>query len=145
MPEQWQRDDYLLTTDPAAVDVETVHAVLAQSYWAKGIPLDVVRRSVAHSLPFSLLRAGELVGFARVVTDYTTFAYVCDVFVLPEHRGRGLATWMMGCVVAHPELRGLRRWCLVTRSAANVYARVGFVPTPTPDGWMERLDPHVYE
>ena len=145
MSEQWQRDGYLLTTDPSAVDMDALYDFLHQAYWSRGIPLEVVRESVANSLSFSLLHTARFVGFARVITDYATFAYVGDVFVLPAYRGQGLGTWMMSCVVAHPRLQGLRRWCLVTRDAQALYARVGFAPTPTPERWMERLDPHVYE
>lgn len=145
MAEQWHHGDYLLTTDRTAIDVGAVHAFLEQSYWTPGVPLEVVQRALAHSLNFGLLRDQQLVGFARVITDYATFAYVADVFVLPEFRGQGLGTWMMSRIVAHPELQGLRRWCLVTRDAHEVYARVGFEPTAVPERWMEKLDPHVYE
>jgi GNAT superfamily N-acetyltransferase len=145
MADEWRRDDYLLTTDPAAVDVGAVHAFLHDSYWARGVPLDVVKRSLEHSLSFTLLRDQHLVGFARVITDYATFAYVTDVFVLPEFRGQGLATWMMTCILTHPELQGFRRWCLATRDAHHVYARVGFARTAIPERWMEMLDPHVYD
>jgi GNAT superfamily N-acetyltransferase len=142
---EWQRDEYRLSTDPAAVDTDVVHGFLRESYWARGIPLEIVQRSLAHSLNFSLLHAQQQVGFARVITDYATFAYVGDVFVLPEHRGQRLATWMMQCVVAHPDLQGLRRWCLATRDAQHVYARVGFQPIATPERWMEIRDPAVYQ
>lgn len=145
MAEQWRRDGYLLTTDPDAIDIGAVHAFLEQSYWAQGIPLEVVRESMAHSLSFGLLHEQQLVGFARVITDYATFAYVGDVFVLPEFRGQGLATWMMTCIVSHPQLQGLRRWCLATRDAHQLYARVGFERTAIPERWMEKLDSHVYE
>jgi GNAT superfamily N-acetyltransferase len=145
MSEQWQRDGYVVTTDPDAIDMDALHTFLHQSYWARGIPLEVVREAVDHSLNFTLLQPPHFVGFARVITDYATFAYVTDVFVLPEHRGRGLGSWMMGCVMAHPQLQGLRRWCLVTRDAHAVYARVGFSPTAIPERWMELLDPKVYE
>lgn len=144
MPEEWRRDGYLLTTDPGAVDVGAICTFLQQSHWAPGIPLEVVRRSVAHSLNFALLHQDHLAGYARVITDYATFAYLTDVFVLAEHRRRGLATWMMTRVLEHPELQGLRRWCLVTRDAKRLYERVGFERTPTPDRWMERLDPYMY-
>ena len=145
MAEQWHRDDYVLTTDPNAIDIGAVHAFLEQSYWARGIPLEIVRRALEHSLSFGLLREHQLVGFARVISDYATFAYVSDVFVLPEFRGQGLATWMMTCILAHPELQGLRRWCLATRDAHQLYAQVGFERTTIPERWMEKLDPQVYE
>lgn len=144
MPETWQRGDYTLTDDPTRIDFAVLHAFLREAYWSRGIPTEVLRRAVDHSLNFSLLRGGEFAGFARVITDDATFAYVCDVFVLPEHRGQGLATWMMSCVLAHPELQGLRRWSLLTRDAAHVYERMGFAPSPTPERWMEKLDPGVY-
>lgn len=145
MAEQWRRGDYLLTTDPNAIDVGAVHAFLVQSYWTPGVPLEVIQRAMAHSLCFGLLREHELIGFARVISDYATFAYVADVFVLPPFRGHGLATWMMTCIVAHPHLQGLRRWCLATRDAHSLYAKVGFQRTTIPERWMEILDSHVYE
>ena len=141
---EWQRDGYTLTTDPARVDLALVHGYLAQSYWAKGIPLEVVRRSIEHSLNFTLLHGTEQVGFARVITDYATFAYVGDVFVLEPHRGRGLSKWMMRVIVEHPELQGFRRWSLLTRDAHGLYAQVGFTPLAAPDRWMERWTPDAY-
>ena len=141
---EWQRDGYTLTTDPARVDLALVHGYLAQSYWAKGIPLEVVRRSIEHSLNFTLLHGTEQVGFARVITDYATFAYVGDVFVLEPHRGRGLSKWMMRVILEHPELQGFRRWSLLTRDAHGLYAQVGFTPLAAPDRWMERWTPDAY-
>ena len=141
----WHRDDFRLTTDPSEIDMGAVHAFLCQSYWAQGIPLEVVQKAVAHSLNFSLLRGDQLVGFARVISDHATFAYVSDVFVLPEFRGHGLAIWMMTCILAHPQLQGLRRWCLATRDAHQLYARVGFERTKIPERWMEKLDTEVYQ
>jgi GNAT superfamily N-acetyltransferase len=143
--EQWQRNGFRLTNDLSEIDVDAVYAFLHESYWAKGIPLEVVQRSLEHSLNFGLLQGERLVGFARVVTDFATFAYVGDVFVLPEFRGQGLATWMMSCVVSHPELQSLRRWCLATRDAHHVYQRVGFETTKIPERWMEMVNPHVYD
>jgi GNAT superfamily N-acetyltransferase len=146
--ERWERDGFLLTTDPNAIDLEVLHAFLQQAYWSRGIPMEVVRQAVAHSLPFSLLHLQDpthFVGFARVITDAATFAYLSDVFVLPPYRGRGLGTWMLSCVLAHPHLQGLRRWCLGTRDAQALYARVGFAPLAAPERWMERVDPQVYE
>jgi N-acetylglutamate synthase-like GNAT family acetyltransferase len=145
MAEQWSRDGFRVTTDPNALDIEVVHAFLHQAYWSKGIPLAVLQRALAHSLNFSLLRDEQQIGFARVVTDYATFAYVADVFVLPDFRAQGLATWMMTCILEHPHLQGLRRWCLATRDAHQLYAKVGFQRTSTPERWMEKLDPEVYQ
>jgi GNAT superfamily N-acetyltransferase len=147
---EWRRPGFTLTTDRDRVDVAVVHAFLTRSYWAVGVPLEVVRRSIEHSLNFSVWRdadadaASAQVGFARVVTDYATFAYVGDVFVLEPWRGRGLSRWMMECMVAHPELQGFRRWALLTRDAHGLYARLGFTPLDRPDRWMERWAPDVY-
>src|SRR5215831_17647291 len=126
MAEQWSRDGFRVTTDPNELDIKVVHAFLHQSYWSQGIPLAVLQQALAHSLNFSLLHDEQQIGFARVVTDYATFAYVADVFVLPSFRGNGLATWLMTCIVEHPQLQGLRRWCLATRDAHKLYAKVGF-------------------
>jgi GNAT superfamily N-acetyltransferase len=140
----WRRDEFENTTDPSRIDREAVYAFLATSYWAQGIPRDVFLRSLEHALPFSLWSPERQVGFARVVTDRATFAYVGDVFVLPDHRGRGLSVWLMQVIVAHPDLQGLRRWLLATRDAHGLYEKVGFRPLANPSRWMERHDPDVY-
>src|SRR5262245_16776786 len=150
---EWQRDDCRITDDPADVDLDVVHGFLTRAYWSEGIPRDVVARSIEHSLNFSLWSepggasdAGDAsqIGFARVVSDFTTFAYVGDVFVLEAFRGRGLSKWMMQTIVAHPRLQGLRRWSLLTRDAHRLYEQVGFTSLSKPDRWMERWDPEVY-
>lgn len=136
---------YVVTSDTARVDVPLVHRWLSsESYWARGVPLEVVSKSVANSLCVSVHHETEgQVGFARVVTDRATFAYLADVFVLAPHRGRGLSRRMMEAVLSHPELQGLRRWLLATRDAHELYARFGFVP-PTPGRLMERVVPDIY-
>jgi N-acetylglutamate synthase-like GNAT family acetyltransferase len=134
-----------VTTDPAKIDRELVYGFLSQSYWAKGIPREVLERAIANSLCFSLFEGDAQVGFARVATDRATFAYLADVFVLPAHRGRGLSKLLMETIVAHPDLQGLRRWVLVTRDAHRLYARYGFTPLAKVDGYMERWDPDVYQ
>lgn len=144
MTRSWRRDEFEITTDPARVDRAVVHAFLSESYWARGIPREVMDRSIDHSLPFSLWSPEAQVGFARVVTDRATFAYVADVFVLPEYRGRGLSLWMMQTMVSHPDLQGLRRWSLLTRDAHGLYLKVGFRPLANAARWMERHDPEVY-
>jgi GNAT superfamily N-acetyltransferase len=141
---EWQHGEYTLSTDPARVDVAAVHAYLRESYWARNIPLDIVRRSLEHSLNFSLWHAVRQVGFARVITDYATFAYVGDVFVLEGHRGRGLSKWMMHTIVEYPELQGLRRWVLLTRDAHGLYRQVGFSALASPERYMERWAPDAY-
>ena len=143
---QWQREKYLITTDADKVDIDVIHQYLSeQSYWAKGIPREIVAWSVQHSICFSVLHEGALIGFARVTSDHATVAYVGDVFVLPAHRGRGLSTWLMECVIAHPDLRGLRRWMLATADAHGLYARFGFAAMKAPERWMEKHDLDVYK
>jgi GNAT superfamily N-acetyltransferase len=144
MSHEWQQGEFTISTDPARLDFAVVHGFLTDCYWAKGIPLEVVRRAAANSLNFGIYRGAEQIGYARVVSDRATVAYVGDVFVLPEFRGRKLSVWMMECVVAHPELQGLRRWMLLTRDAHGLYRKFGFTPLAAPDRWMERWDPHVY-
>ena len=141
---EWTRDDGLVTTDPARVDLDFVHGFLTTSYWCAGIARETVGRSIEHAIPFMLYVGGRPAGFARVVSDRATVAYVGDVFVLPEFRGRKLSVWLMECVVAHPELQDLRRWILLTRDAHGLYAKFGFSALHAPDRWMERWDPEVY-
>ena len=140
----WRRDEFEITTDPSRIDREAVYAFLATSYWAQGIPRDVFLRSLEHALPFSLWSPERQVGFARVVTDRATFAYVGDVFVLEEHRGKGLSKWLMQVIVDDPRLEGFRRWMLATRDAHGLYAQSGFVPLSQATRWMERRPLHGY-
>jgi GNAT superfamily N-acetyltransferase len=139
------RGDLLISTDRSLLDVAAVHDFLAnRSYWAAGIPPDVLRRAIAGSLCFGLYEGGRQVGFARVVTDGATFAYLCDVFVMESHRGRGLSKWLVECALAHPDLRGLRRVLLVTRDAHGLYRRFGFTPLAEPGRFLEVWEPDVY-
>jgi GNAT superfamily N-acetyltransferase len=139
-----QRGAFEVSDDPARLDVEAIHAFLSESYWAAGIPRDVVERSLRGSLCFGIYQGERQVGFARCVTDRATYAYLADVFVLPSHRGRGLSRWLMECIAAHPDLQDLRRWNLVTRDAHGLYAQHGFVPPRNPERYMEKLDGDVY-
>ena len=144
-PLSWRRGEYEVTTDDRRINVDCVYGFLSgQSYWAKGVPREVVERSIRHSLCFAILRGDETVGFARVVTDRATMAYLADVFVLPSHRGNGLAKWLMECIGTHPDLQRLRRWLLATADAHRLYSRNGFEPLKSPERWMERHDPDVY-
>ena len=138
------RDGYTVSTDPARLDVAAVHAFLTRSYWSPGIAAATVQRAMRGSLCFGLYDAGRQVGLARVVTDGATFAYLCDVYVLEEHRGRGLGRWMMQVVMSHPALAGLRRFALVTRDAHALYETLGFRPLARPEGWMEIHRPDAY-
>jgi GNAT superfamily N-acetyltransferase len=152
-PREWRRDGFAISTDKSRLQLDVVHACLARSYWAERIPRDVFERSIAGSLCFGLYavdgespRSSEQqVGFARLVTDGATFAWVSDVFVLEEWRGRGLAKWLMQTMTAMPELSGLRRWILATRDAHELYRQVGFTPLAEPARYMERLDRDVYK
>jgi N-acetylglutamate synthase-like GNAT family acetyltransferase len=137
----WRRASFLVSDDPARLDLEVIHGYLARSYWAKDIPRDLVRRSLEHSLCFGLYRqdggSARQIGFARVISDRATFAYLGDVFVLEEERGQGLSKFLMECVHAHPELQGLRRWLLVTKDAHGLYEPFGWRRTPEPEKHME--------
>jgi GNAT superfamily N-acetyltransferase len=140
MADEWHRSEYVISTDPARLDIAMIHTYLSGSaYWAMGRPLEVVRRSIENSLPFGLYEGPTQIGFARVVTDYATFAWLADVFVLPEFRGRGLGKWLISVVVDHPRLPGLRRWILATKDAHGLYAQSGFTPLHAPERFMERF------
>lgn len=138
-------DDYTISTDPQRLDVALIHRWLSQeSYWAPGIPRDAVERAIDGSLNFAVYHATQgQVGFARVISDRATFAYIADVFVIDAHRGQGLSKRLMEIILAHPELQGLRRWMLATRDAHNLYAQFGFGPVVT-ERLMERVDADVY-
>lgn len=138
--QQWRRGEFFISTDPGLLDVGAVHAFLQRSYWARGRPFEVVRRSIKNSLPFGLYSGDRMIGFARVVTDYATFAYLADVFVDEEFRGRGLGTWLVETALSHEELRGLRRWMLATRDAHEIYRRFGFENIEGSDRFMEKLE-----
>jgi GNAT superfamily N-acetyltransferase len=146
-----RRGDVAVSDDPARLDLAAVHGFLAASYWAAGIPEEVVRRSIAGSLCFGLYRsapgegaAESQLGFARAVTDRATYAYLADVYVREEERGRGLGTFLLEAVMAHPDLQGLRRWSLVTRDAHALYRKLGFTPLAVPAGHMERVEADLY-
>jgi len=123
-----------------------VHGFLTKCYWAHGIPREVVARSIEHALCFGIYDGeGAQVGFARVISDFATIAYLGDVFVLEKHRGRGLGKWLMECIVQHPALQNLRRWILTTRDAHGLYSQFGFTPVTAPERYMELHRSNVYE
>ena len=141
-----RRGEFLVSTDPRRLDLRVVHQFLTNCYWAKGIPREVVERSIQHALCFGIYDgSGAQVGFARVVSDFSTVAYLGDVFVLESHRGRGLGKWMMQCILAHPALEGMRRWILVTRDAHGLYKQFGFTALQSAERYMELHRPDVYE
>lgn len=142
---EYRKGKFLVSTDGARLDLDTVYNFLSDSYWAKGIPRSVVVRSIQNSLCFGLYSGTAQVGFARVISDYATYAYLADVFIVEPYRGRGLAKWLMECIVSHPHLQGLRRWTLATRDAHELYAKFGFTPLAKPDRFMELHNAQVYE
>ena len=137
---EWHRDGYTISTDPRRLDLEVIHGFLANdSYWAQGRSVETIRRSIEHSLAFGVYEGERQVGFCRVITDYATFAWLADVFVVEAYRGRGLAVWLVETVISHPELQGLKRWLLATKDAHGLYAKYGFEPLPEVDRWMTRM------
>jgi hypothetical protein len=155
-----RRGEFVISTDRARLDLDLIHGFLTSCYWAKGIARDVVERSIEHSLCFGIYHeVGEKspllakparsgapqVGFARVISDFATVAYLGDVFVLETYRGRGLSKWMMEYILQQPSLQGLRRWILLTRDAHGLYAKSGFTPLKAPDRYMELHRADIYE
>ncbi|MEP6800793.1 MAG: DUF6463 family protein [Acidobacteriota bacterium] len=143
-PTEWARGDFSISTDPSRIDPAAAHEYLVGSYWADGVPREVVERSIRGSLAFGLFHAGRQIGFARVITDQATYAYLSDVYVLEAWRGRGLALWLMETIRSHPDLQNLRRWTLSTRDAHALYAKSGFRPLAHPDRFMEIADLDIY-
>jgi GNAT superfamily N-acetyltransferase len=143
---EWSRNEYTVSTDDALLDIGIIHDFIAnQSYWGQGRKIETVQRALDNSLNFGLYTNGEQIGFARVVTDFATFAWVADVFILEEHRGKGLSKWLMDIILAHPELQQFRRWVLATKDAHELYRKFGFNELKRPERWMERPDPNMQE
>jgi len=157
--QEHQRGEFLISTDKSRVDIDAVHAFLSRSFWPQGIPREVVARSIAGSLCLGTYEGkkqigegkkqiGEgkkQIGFARVISDFATYADLGDVYVLEEYRGQGLSKWLMECILRHPDLEGLRRWCLSTRDAHGLYRKFGFELTAYPERMMEILDFDIYK
>ena len=144
MEQEYAKGPFVISTERARLDVPLIRNFLASSYWAGGIPLAVVQKSIENSLCFGVYDGAAQVGFARVITDYATYGYLGDVFILDTHRGKGLAKWLMESVMAHPDLQGLRRWGLATRDAHSLYAQFGFAPLAAPENTMEISYPGIY-
>ncbi len=138
---EYQKDRFIISTDKARLDVNVIHHFLStQAYWALNRPLEMVKLSIENSICFGVYDGDKQIGFARVVTDYATFAWVCDVFILPENRGQGIGKWLVECIVNYPEIASLRRIVLATRDAHDLYRKYGdFTSLRTPERWMERL------
>jgi GNAT superfamily N-acetyltransferase len=136
---------FQIDTDPTRLDISLIHDFLARcSHWARGMPLDVLNRAIAHSIVFGLYRQDAQIGFARVITDEATFAYLADVFIVPEERNAGLGRWLIETILAHPPLQNLRRWLLVTKNAKSLYLRCGFAELSADLSYLERFDLAVY-
>jgi GNAT superfamily N-acetyltransferase len=138
--------EYTISTDRSKLNISIIHNYISnESYWGKGRSLEVVKKSIENSLPFGVYHKNEMIGFARVLTDYATFAWVADVFILTKHRSKGLSKWLMETILSHPELQGFRRWVLATKDAHELYRRFGFRELNKPERWMERPDPDIKE
>lgn len=157
MPDLARNGAFVISADPARLDLDVIHAYLVRSYWAAGIPREVVERSIRHSMCFGVYEhaegdrarlgapgAGRQVGFARVISDRATYAYLGDVFILEAYRGRGLSKWLVRTILDHPDLQGLRRFALLTRDAQTLYGRFGFANLDDPTRYMEIRNPDVY-
>lgn len=139
------KGDYIITTDKAKMDTDFIHGYLTRSYWAEGITKEIVLKSINGSLCFGVFEKEQQVGFARMVTDEATFAYLADVFIIEEHRGNGLSKWLMETILAQPGLQGLRRILLATRDAHGLYTQFSFTQLNNPERWMQIHNPNVYK
>ncbi|MBL8079325.1 MAG: GNAT family N-acetyltransferase [Anaerolineales bacterium] len=137
---EWTKDKFIISDDASRLDLDVVCDFLSRSYWADKRPRRVIEKSILHSLNFGVYDAERQIGFSRVVTDFAVFAYLCDVFIHEGYRGNSLGKWMMECIMSHPDLQGLRRWCLVTRDAHGLYSQFGFSELDGPSRWMEKFD-----
>ena len=141
----WERGEYTISTDKARLDVGVIHGFLNSSYWAAGRTIETIQRSIDNSLPFGVYKGDQQIGFARVITDYATFAWIADVFILVAFQGQGLGNWLMEVIITHPDLQGFRRWVLATKDAHELYRKFGFSELKLPERWMERHDPNTRE
>lgn len=141
---EWKKENYSISTNKKKIDVDYVYQFLKQSYWAENIPLKIVRKAIQNSICFGLYHQNKQVGFARVITDKSTFAYLADVFIDPAYRGKGLSKWMMEIIVNYRHLKGLRRFMLATKDAHGLYEQFGFSLMPDTGRWMHIHDPDLY-
>jgi N-acetylglutamate synthase-like GNAT family acetyltransferase len=139
------KDDFLISTDKSKLNIAVIHHYLSTaSYWAKNIPLQKVQRCIEHSFCFGVYKNNQQAGFARLITDYTTYAYLADVFILDEYRCMGLSKWLMQFITTNAEVQGLRRWMLATQDAHGLYSQFGFTPPDKPERIMQRRDMESY-
>jgi GNAT superfamily N-acetyltransferase len=136
---------FVISTEKSKLDIDIIHAFLSTSYWAKDIPRSIVEKSIENSLCFGAYNGNAQIGFARVISDFATFAYLGDVFVLEDYRGKGISKMLMKEIIQHPRLQGLRRFMLATRDAHGLYKQFGFVPTASPERMMEIVDSEIYQ
>lgn len=135
----------LLSSDKTRIDIQFVHGYLSRSYWSEEIPMETVRKAMENSLALGLYENGTQIGYCRVITDYSTFAYLADVFIIEEARGKGYSVWMTKKLLQIPELQGLRRWLLATRDAHSLYSKTGWKPLKNPEYFMEISSPDLYK
>lgn len=142
---EWQNGEFIISTERKRLQIEAIHRFLSEeSYWAKERTKEQTLTAIKNSLPFGLYKGENQIGFARVVTDYATFAYLGDVYILAEFRGNGLSKWLMETIVNHPDLQGFRRWVLATKDAHTLYEKFGFHTLVHPERWMEKPAPNAY-
>ena len=134
------RESFTISTDPARLNIDAIADMLTRAYWAKGRTREVIARYLQYSLTFGVFEGNRQIGLARVVSDYTTFAWLCDVFIHEDFRGLGVGKWLLETVHSHPDLQGLRRWMLATRDAHGLYEQYGWTPLSSPERWMEKFD-----
>jgi len=140
------KNGFIISTDKGLLDFDSIYKYLNEdSYWAQGIPVETLRNAIENSVCFGIYKHNKQAGFARVITDKATFAYICDVFVLPDFRGHGLSKWLIQTIIEYPELKGLRRWSLATADAHGLYNQFGFAQITRPDRWMEIYQPEIYK
>ena len=142
---EWKKEEYVVSDDKAKLQLNAIHEFLTHSYWSKGVSEAIVKKSIENSLTFGLYKGVEQIGFAKMITDKATFAYLADVFVLEKHQGHGLGKWLVECTMSHPDLQGLRRIMLATRDAQKLYEKLGFTPLHAPERFMQVWNPNVYQ
>ena len=143
--ESFTKDSYSISTDKSKLDISVIHGFLSKSYWSEDIPVEIVKNGIENSLCFGVYNGNIQVGFARVITDYATFGYLADVFIVESERGKGLSKWLMECILAHPQLQGLRNFCLMTQDAHSLYERYGFKNIPKPENFMAKKVEGIYK
>jgi len=143
--ETYLKGNYEISTDKSKLNIAVIHGFLSTSYWAEEIPVEIVQKAIENSLCFGVYDGERQIGFARVITDYATFGYLADVFIIESARGNGLSKWLMECILMHPQLQGLRNFCLMTQDAHTLYARYGFKNIPKPENFMAKKIDGIYK